>query len=261
MKKNSNLNSYGSPPFKIAVIHGGPGAQGYMKPVALELSQKCGILEPLQTKHTLEEQINELKEQILEYTNEPITLLGSSWGAILALFFTSQYQNMVRDLILVGCGVFTKEALNIADNIRMSRLTQEQKIRLDEVLKLLDSSQENKELVKEMSRMLDITDKYNPIMNNGELENLDWNVFTNVWNDFTKIIENTDYIKFIFSKITISVTLIQGDYDAHLAKEVYEFLKESISQTKLYELKKCGHYPWIEKYAKDEFYKIILNSL
>jgi len=44
-----NLRIYGNPPFKVAVLHGGPGATRQMAPVARELSLKRGVLEPLQT--------------------------------------------------------------------------------------------------------------------------------------------------------------------------------------------------------------------
>ncbi len=43
-----NLIKYGTPPYQIAVIHGGPGAAGEMTPVAQELSIDYGVLEPLQ---------------------------------------------------------------------------------------------------------------------------------------------------------------------------------------------------------------------
>jgi hypothetical protein len=43
--KNPRL--YGRPPYRIAVLHGGPGAAGEMKPVAEALSADFGFLEPL----------------------------------------------------------------------------------------------------------------------------------------------------------------------------------------------------------------------
>jgi len=48
-----NLRKYGEAPFKVAVIHGGPGAPGEMAPVARELSSVSGVLEPLQTATTI----------------------------------------------------------------------------------------------------------------------------------------------------------------------------------------------------------------
>src|SRR5947208_748840 len=56
----NNLRKYGSPPYNVAVIHGGPGAPGYMAPVARELSARRGVLEPLQTARALAGQVEEL---------------------------------------------------------------------------------------------------------------------------------------------------------------------------------------------------------
>lgn len=263
MNTSKKVNSYGNKPFKLAVLHGGPGAAGYMAPVAMELSRDYGVLEPLQSELTVQELIDELKQQISEYINEPITLIGSSWGAMLALFFASQNQNMLNKLILVGCGTFTKEDSAVAEEIRNSRFTQAQKDKLKEFMQVIDTLPREKqnEKMKEFAAIFDSSDKYAPICNDKELENLDWSIFKNVWDDFVKLRDIPNHIKSEFSKINIPVTLIQGDYDPHPIKEVHAFLKDSIPQTKLYELKNCGHYPWIEKYAKDDFYKILEKEL
>lgn len=60
-----NFRTYGKPPFEVVVVYGGPGAAGEMAPVARELAQTFGILEPLQTANTVEEQVEELRS-ILE---------------------------------------------------------------------------------------------------------------------------------------------------------------------------------------------------
>ena len=56
-----NPRKYGKAPYKIAVIHGGPGAGGEMAPIARELASSWGVLEPFQTVTSLEGQIEELK--------------------------------------------------------------------------------------------------------------------------------------------------------------------------------------------------------
>lgn len=50
----NNLRTYGLSPYRVAVLHGGPGAPGGMAPVARNLSRARGVLEPLQTADTLE---------------------------------------------------------------------------------------------------------------------------------------------------------------------------------------------------------------
>jgi hypothetical protein len=55
-----NQRVYGKAPYRVAVIHGGPGAPGEMAPVARELSVMRGVLEPLQIMTTIEGQVEEL---------------------------------------------------------------------------------------------------------------------------------------------------------------------------------------------------------
>jgi pimeloyl-ACP methyl ester carboxylesterase len=97
LKSMKNLRIYGIPPFNLAVIHGGPGAQGEMAPVARELSFLGGVLEPLQTAGTLEGQVREMK-CVLELNGTlPITLIGFSWGAMLSFIFTARYPQPVKN--------------------------------------------------------------------------------------------------------------------------------------------------------------------
>ena len=84
-----NLRKYGKTPYKIAVIHGGPGAGGEMAPVARELASGWGVLEPLQTSASLEGQIEELKTVLEKNGDLPITLVGFSWGAWLGFIFAA----------------------------------------------------------------------------------------------------------------------------------------------------------------------------
>jgi pimeloyl-ACP methyl ester carboxylesterase len=75
---------WGNTPYKIAVIHGGPGAAGSMAPVARELCRDAGIFEPFQTETTLEGQVRELSGSLKAHADLPATLIGHSWGAWLA---------------------------------------------------------------------------------------------------------------------------------------------------------------------------------
>src|SRR5690348_11988050 len=114
-----NIRTYGKAPYQIAVIHGGPGAPGEMAPVARALSSLCGILEPLQTKAILKEQLEELKTILKENAHLPLTLIGHSWGAMLSYIFTAHNPSFVKKLILISSGVFEAQ---YASNIMQTRL-------------------------------------------------------------------------------------------------------------------------------------------
>jgi pimeloyl-ACP methyl ester carboxylesterase len=58
-------------------------------------------------------------------------------------------------------------------------------------------------------------------------------------------------------KIKCPVVAIHGDYDPHPAKGVREPLSGVIKDFCFISLKNCGHKPWIEQEAKEEFYRIL----
>lgn len=101
-----NFRVYGKSPYSVIVVHGGPGAPGEMKPVAEELSKNFGVIEPLQTKDSIDGQIEELKKVIEENATSPVYLIGWSWGAWLSYLLAAHHPKLVKKLILVSSGPF-----------------------------------------------------------------------------------------------------------------------------------------------------------
>ena len=58
-----NVRLYGKPPYGLALLHGGPGARGSLAGAAAELGRSRGVLEPLQTRLTIDALVQELHEQ------------------------------------------------------------------------------------------------------------------------------------------------------------------------------------------------------
>ena len=76
------LRTYGRAPFTVAVLHGGPGALGSMAAVARTLAADWGVLEPLQDALSIGAQVDELRAVLDQHAARPVTLVGSSWGAM-----------------------------------------------------------------------------------------------------------------------------------------------------------------------------------
>ena len=83
----NNLRKYGKAPFNLVVVHGGPGAPGYMAPVARELSLNWGVLEPLQTAGSLEGQIQELRFVLEKNGDLPVFSDRFILGGYARLYF------------------------------------------------------------------------------------------------------------------------------------------------------------------------------
>jgi len=57
------------------------------------------------------------------------------------------------------------------------------------------------------------------------------------------------------------VVAIHGDYDPHPAEGVQKPLSALIEEFRFVLLKKCGHTPWLERQAQEEFYKVLEEEL
>ena len=96
---------YGEAPYRIVLVHGGPGAIGSLKGFAKELSMRTqiGVVEAIQTKYSIAELIEELYIQISENCSEKVSLIGHSWGAWLVTLFAEKYPELIDNIVLVGC--------------------------------------------------------------------------------------------------------------------------------------------------------------
>jgi pimeloyl-ACP methyl ester carboxylesterase len=263
MALDIDIRKYGKPPYGIAVLHGGPGAPGYMAPVARELSKKRGIIEPLQTRDSLEGQIDELKSQLMDHADLPAVLIGSSWGAVLAIFLAARHSKLVLKLILIGSAVFDRKNSSRIEGIRMERLSEAERKRYYELTTELDNAPAEKqnELAEEWGRIFFKTDVYDPLTT--DLETLEVQSVLNrkVWADFVVLRDKPGFLKREFLKINIPVVVIHGEYDPHPIEGIRPFLEECIPGIRFYILPHCGHYPWIERHARGSFFQILEKEL
>ena len=261
-----NIRKYGSNPYSIAVIHGGPGAPGGMAPVAKEISKKYGVLEPIQSEDSIDGQVSELKE-LLERNGEfPVILIGHSWGAWLSYIFASRYPNLVSKIILVGSGSFEDNYISSMNSKRENRLTDEENLRVGILFQLLNepNNPNKKEVFREFGELMTKVDSFSPICieNESENESLDFQpeVFQNCMKEINRLRSSGELLD-LGKAIRCPVIAIHGEYDSHSFEGVERPLTRIIKDFKFILLKDCGHNPWNEVYGKDTFYEIIFSEL
>src|SRR5947209_11791306 len=134
------FRKYGSDPFRVVVIHGGPGAVGSVAPIARKLGQTRGVLEPPQAAPTLDGQIEELRLVVEQNATPPVIFIGHSWGAWLSALVTAAYPDLVRKLILVGSGPFEEHYVRRITENRCKRLSPQEQEEYLQFVELLDRS-------------------------------------------------------------------------------------------------------------------------
>lgn len=257
-----NLRKYGSKPFTVAVIHGGPGARGEMAPVAKELSTLYGILEPLQTTTSLEEEIKELLIILKKDGDIPMTLIGHSWGALFSYIFAARYPLLVKKIILIGSGCFEEKYSKNIMKTRLDRLNKREKADVFSLMETLgDPTIEDKNVIlTRFGKLISKADSYDPLRYNNEALECNFQIYQNLWKDTEKIRHKGKLLN-LGKLIQCPVVAIHGKYDPHPCEGIKESLSKILKDFRFIIMENCGHYPWIEKNAKDDFYNLLKKEL
>jgi len=132
------FRTYGKEPYRIVVIHGGPGAPGGMAYVAGKLSDKFGVIEPFQTSDTIRGQVEELHSILKDNcVRPPVKLVGHSWGAWLAFIFAAEFPDFVDRLILISAGAFEEKYNAGLMKIRLGRLKRNEADEAQNLMRLI----------------------------------------------------------------------------------------------------------------------------
>lgn len=261
------VRKYGNKPFKIAIVHGGPGACGSVAPIGEKLSKLFGIgvIEPIQTKCSISELIEELYAQVNSNTKEPITMLGHSWGAWLVVLFGAKYPELVKQIILVGSGPFKKEYVGQIMQRRLNNLSESDAELFRHLLSQLksDSVADKDEILEKLGTLAEKSDSYAILdMQDREIDPLptDGEMYASVWPQADDMRSSGGLVRGL-NELKCTVTVIHGEYDSHPVEGVLEPLRESGVTFEAHVLPKCGHSPFNEKFAYERFYQILIDII
>jgi pimeloyl-ACP methyl ester carboxylesterase len=257
------VRAYGTHPFGVAVLHGGPGAPGYMAPVARELADASGVIEPLQSRDSLDGQIEELADQLTADGNPPLILIGSSWGAVLALFLAARRPELVRKIILIGSAVFDAKSSASIEPRRLARLSEPARQRYGDLMRELKTAPEGQResLFSEWGKLHFDADVYDPITRDLEVIETQPEINRKVWSDYVLLRDRAGHLRDLFASIKAPTVVIHGEYDPHPIEGIEPLLRECLANVTIHVLPNCGHYPWIERQARDRFFDLLNREL
>jgi pimeloyl-ACP methyl ester carboxylesterase len=262
MDGGKNLRRYGDPPYRTAVIHGGPGAAGEMAPVARELSGHIGVLEPLQTATSLEGLVQELLLVLEENAGIPATLVGWSWGAWLSFILAARHPEAVARLILVGAPPFEEKYATDIMQTRLSRLAPDDRNRLLSLMRSLETPGrgDKNSILSDFAALVTKADSYDPVPHGEENTAFRYDIYRNVWEE-AYIFRRSGELLRLGEKIECPIVAIHGDYDPHPYEGVVAPISQVVGRFRFILLPKCGHYPWWERAARTRFYEALREEL
>lgn len=257
---NTNVRLYGNAPYKVAVIHGGPGAAGSMRHLAWELSSMCSVIEPLQSKYNIQSLVRELDRQLNASAEMPMILIGHSWGAWLSIIYATHYPENVTGLILVGCPPFEDRYVPAITENRIRRLGTVMGTEFRQLLYNMSNGVTASDMER-LERLVEKSDNCHTIPGY-RCCRPDSRMYESVWKEAATL-RTEGKIKEMISHLHCPLYFIHGCEDPHPLEGITMPLDEMHIRYHLYTLENCGHSPFLETEIHDTFcsllYKIINN--
>jgi len=241
------------------VLHGGPGAPGYMAPVARRLAKSWRVLEPLQrgsgaeplsvARHVAD--LHELLEA--RFTSSRPALVGHSFGAMLALAYSAAHPGRTLGLALVSCGTF--------DSVSRARMQATLDQRMDgELRRRIETLAEvHADPDERLRAMVNLTlPLYSYELSSTHLMTVDCDerAHRETWEDMLRLQESGTYPA-AFAAIREPVLMLHGTVDPHPGPMIRTSLERHLPQLEYREWRRCGHYPWLEKAVDEEFFSVL----
>jgi pimeloyl-ACP methyl ester carboxylesterase len=250
----------------VVALHGGPAAVGEAGPIARGLADEFRILEPWQrgssdTPLTVARHVEDLHQVVLslgEATRPAI--VGHSWGAMLALAYAAAHPGAAGPVALVGCGTFDLAARQRMKAIYDERTDADLQRRLDAVMRIPDAA----ERLKKKYDLLRPLYLFDPVAEEEDAEAqavpFDSQAHRETWDDELRL-QAEGVHPAAFAAITSPVLMLHGTYDPHPGEMIRDGLRQHIPHLEYHALERCGHNPWLERHARDEFFVVLRRWL
>ena len=257
-----DFRKYGKAPFRVLVIHGGPGGPGSIAQLAQSLSHRFGVIEPFQTEDSIRGQIKELDACINEQSEIPVILVGHSWGAWLGCIYAAEFPAKLKKLIMIGSGPFGEEYVSRIAETRNSRFTPAEREEISKLEKFMKLSTVlgHEMIMKRYTELMYRADSYDPLPRIESDIMFQPDIYRRVWGEASALRSSGKLLEKA-ARVSCPVVIIHGYDDPHPAEGVTRPLKGIVKNMKFVGLKKCGHEPWNEKHARERFLKLLDKEL
>lgn len=119
---------------------------------------------------------------------------------------------------------------------------------------------EKDQILARLGVLLSHADAYDLALVPDEAFHSQYDVFRGVWDEACDL-RRKGVLTQMAHALRCPVVAIHGDYDPHPAKGVEEPLSRECRDFRFILLPKCGHRPWIERYASDVFYETLIREI
>ena len=253
------VRQYGMAGPWVVLVHGGPGAGGYLAPLAQALAGSFRVLEPLQRGSgseplTVARHVADFEEVVNECCGDARpAIVGHSWGAMLALAHAAAHPDSVRALVLIGCGTFDQASRNRMGAILEERASDDLRRRM--ACLDVEVSDPDERLRRSGDLVLPLY-SHDLTVATLDTETCDARAHAETWQDMLRL-QGRGVFPAAFSAIKAPVLMMHGANDPHPGRSTEAVLRAHLPQLEYREWERCGHYPWLERAVSAGFLRTL----
>ena len=248
------LRTHGASGRIVIVLHGGPGAPGSAASLARGLADEFRTLEPFQRRAddaplTVARHIADLHAIVANCGDPRPALVGHSWGAMLALAYAAAHPGTLASLALVGCGTF-----DLASRAEFrARLDARMDADCRLSLAALDEIADPDARLSAKGALLGSIYDVDVLPDDADSPPADARGGAETWQDMLRLQEAGVYPA-DFAAIDAPALMLHGDDDPHPGRMIHASLQPWMPQLEYVSWARCGHSPWRERAAREDFY-------
>jgi pimeloyl-ACP methyl ester carboxylesterase len=187
----------------------------------------------------------------------PPALVGHSWGAMLALATAAAHPRRAGPIVLIGCGTFDRESRACLEATLAARVGDELRRRLEGLASEIADPDER---LRKRAELLLPAYSCESVSTELEIDSCDARAHRETWEDMVRLQEDGTYPA-AFAAIDSPVLMLHGDVDPHPGPRIRASLEPYLRRLETVELARCGHYPWLERGAREEFAGVLRSWL
>ena len=245
----------------LLLLAGGPGMSGdYLLPVAAELAEyRTIVLDQRGTGRstmarldaasmTLAHAVEDVERLRARLELERWSVLGHSWGGVLAMAYAARHPERVQALVLAGSGGPTTDFLRYLPGNVQSRLSAEAERQLaywsDGARVQADPQRAGYEHFRVMARAYVCLEKHVELILRGVgPEHFDRRTTVLMQSN---LLQSEYDLRPALAALPAEVLIVQGRQDVVGESTAYA-LANALPQARLEWIERCGHFPWLER--------------
>ena len=167
-------------------------------------------------------------------------------------------------MILVSCPPFIECSAARLRTRRLARLNDAETAEYIAAAAALGrpATPDSDRLLERLGRLAAKADAYAPIDEVDETGDVrvSGEIYHAVWNEASEMRRSGELLRRA-GMVRCPVLAIHGEADSSPAAGVAEPLSGAIEEFRVIVLERCGHTPWLERYAQEEFYRALLAGI